>query len=94
MAAWVYIVTNKRDGTLYIGVTSDLPRRVWEHREGVVDSFTKRYRLKQLVWFETHDEITQAIRREKTLKEWPRAWKVDLIEKTNPEWADLYEQLA
>jgi len=93
MAAWVYIITNKRDGTLYIGVTSDLPQRIWQHREGVAEGFSKQYRLKHLVWFESHDEITEAIRREKALKEWPRAWKVELIEKTNPDWDDLYSQL-
>ena len=86
---WVYIVT-----TLYVGVTSDLPRRIWEHREGVVEGFTQRYRLKRLVWAESHDSIRSAIQREKNIKHWPRAWKIDLIEAQNPEWNDLYEQLV
>jgi putative endonuclease len=91
---WVYIVTNQPDGTLYIGVTSDLARRTWEHREGVVDSFTKRYGLKRLVFAERHDDIRAALQREKTLKHWPRAWKVRLIHQENPDWKDLYDQLA
>ena len=73
---WVYIVTNRPDGTLYIGVTSDLPRRAWQHREGLIEGFTKRYGLTRLVFFERHDDIQAAIRREKGLKRWPRAWKV------------------
>ena len=91
---WVYIVTNKRDGTLYVGVTSDMARRAWEHREGVVEGFTKRYRLKRLVYIETHDDISNAIQREKTIKHWPRAWKTDLIETANPDWDDLYDTLV
>lgn len=88
---WVYIVTNKPRGTLYIGVTSDIARRAWEHREGIVDGFTKRYGLKQLVYVERHDSIEDAIQRETRLKHWPRVWKIDLIRSTNPEWDDLYE---
>jgi putative endonuclease len=91
---WVYIVTNKRDGVLYIGVTSNLPKRAWEHREGIVAGFTKRYGLKMLVYFEWHDEIALAIQREKTLKHWPRAWKIDLIQGMNPDWKDLFETLG
>ncbi len=91
---WVYIVTNRRNGTLYIGVTNDLGRRIWEHREGLVDGFTKRYGLKRLVYAERHDDITEAIQREKTLKRWPRAWKVRLIHADNPAWDDLYERIA
>ena len=90
---WVYIVTNKRNGTLYVGVTSDIARRAWEHREGVVEGFTKRYGLKRLVYFERHEEIADAIRREKRIKEWPRAWKINLIKGFNPTWDDLYETL-
>ena len=91
---WVYLMTNRRYGTLYIGVTSDLPRRAWEHREGVVEGFTRQYDLKLLVWAEHHEDILTAIQREKNIKHWPRAWKVDLIEALNPEWQDLYPQLA
>ena len=91
---WVYIMTNRPNGTLYLGVTSDLARRAWEHRAGVVDGFSKRYGLKRLVWFERHDDIRAAIQREKTMKHWPRAWKVRLILSANPEWDDLYTLLA
>jgi len=93
MSGWVYIVTNKRDGTLYVGVTSDLAKRAWEHREGVVEGFTQRYRLKHLVYAEPHDEILAAIQREKNIKHWPLAWKIDLIKAQNPEWKDLYDEL-
>jgi putative endonuclease len=91
---WVYIMTNRPNGTLYLGVTSDLARRVWEHREGVIEGFTKRYGLKGLVWYEPHDDIRTAIQREKNMKHWPRAWKVRLILDMNPEWRDLYDGLA
>ena len=91
---WVYIVTNRPNGTLYIGVTSDLARRIWEHREGVVEGFTKHYGLKRLVYVERHDDIETAIQREKNLKHWPRAWKVRLIRGDNPDWTDLYDRLA
>jgi putative endonuclease len=91
---WVYIMTNRPDGVLYVGVTSDLARRVWEHREGVADGFTKRYGLKRLVYAERHEDIRAAIQREKTVKHWSRAWKVRLIHGENPEWADLYDQLV
>ncbi|MDO5640107.1 MAG: GIY-YIG nuclease family protein [Neisseria sp.] len=89
----VYILTNKRHGTLYIGVTADLIQRIWQHREGLVDGFSKRYGLKQLVWFEQCDEMGAAIAREKQLKEWRRAWKIRLIEETNPSWQDLWLQI-
>jgi len=91
---WVYIVTNRPNGTLYVGVTGNLARRVWEHREGVADGFTKKYGLKRLVGAERHDGIRSAIQREHNLKHWPRAWKVQLILAGNPGWNDLYEQLA
>ena len=90
---WVYIVTNQRNGTLYVGVTSDIARRAWEHREGVADGFTKRYGLKRLVYVERHNEIADAIRREKRMKSWPRAWKINLIRESNPGWEDLYQTL-
>ena len=91
---WVYIMTNRPRGTLYVGVTADIARRAWEHREGVVEGFTKRYGLKLLVYAEPHDEIERAIQREKTIKHWPRAWKIDLIQAMNPSWRDLYDTLA
>lgn len=90
---WVYIMTNRPNGTLYVGVTSALVRRVWEHREGVAEGFTKRYGLKLLVYFERHDDIERAIQCEKNIKHWPRAWKVRLILDANPAWGDLYETL-
>jgi putative endonuclease len=89
MQPCVYMMASKRNGTLYIGVTSDLPRRVWEHREGVVDGFTKRYGVKMLVWYELHATMDAAIVREKQIKEWKRAWKLRLIETANPTWRDL-----
>jgi putative endonuclease len=82
------------NGTLYVVVTSDLVRRVAEHREGAVPGFTERYGVKRLVWYETHDSIEAAIRREKRLKKWPRAWKVALIETANPEWRDLWAEVT
>jgi putative endonuclease len=91
--AFVYIMTNQPNGILYIGVTNDIARRTWEHREGLIDGFTKRYGLKRLVWFEPHQSIIAAIQREKTMKHWPRAWKVRLIHAENPDWTDLYETL-
>ncbi len=91
---WVYIVTNRPRGTLYVGVTSDIQRRAWEHRDGIVDGFTKRYALKHLVYVEHHDEIELAIQREKLIKHWSRAWKFDLIHSMNPDWNDLYDTLA
>lgn len=91
---WVYIVTNRQDGTLYIGVTSDIARRAWEHREGVFEGFTNRYRLRRLVYAEFHENIRDAIQREKTIKHWSRQWKVDLIEAENPDWNDLYDTLV
>jgi putative endonuclease len=91
---WVYIVTNRPNGTVYVGVTSDLARRVWEHREGVADGFTKKYGLKRLVWAEHHDDIRAAIQREHNLKHWPRAWKIQLIVAGNPGWTDLYDRLV
>jgi putative endonuclease len=90
---WVYIVTNRPNGTLYVGVTSDLPRRTWQHREGVAEGFTKRYGLKRLVFAERHDAIAAAIQREHNIKHWPRAWKIRLILAQNPNWDDLYDRL-
>jgi putative endonuclease len=93
VGGWVYMMTNRRDGTLYVGVASDLPRRAYQHREGLIDGFTKRYGLKMLVYYEQHDDIRSAIQREKTIKHWPRAWKVRLIHRVNPDWKDLYDTL-
>ena len=91
---YVYILTNKPRGTLYVGVTSDLVGRVYQHREGVVAGFTKRYGLKQLVHFERYDTPTSAIQREKNIKHWPRMWKLDLINESNPQWRDLYNDIT
>ena len=90
----VYIVTNKRKGTLYIGVTGDLVRRSWQHRTGAVPGFTKRYGLKRLVWYELHDSIEAAIQREKTMKSWPRQWKLNVIEERNLRWRDLWNEIT
>lgn len=94
MAYYTYIVASRRNGTLYVGVTNDLVRRVFEHRAGAVAGFTKRYGVKLLVHFEVFDEIEHAIVREKRLKEWPRAWKLRLIERENPLWRDLYDEIV
>jgi putative endonuclease len=93
-SAYVYILASALNGTLYIGVTSNLVRRVWEHREGLADGFTKKYSVKRLVWYEVHSEIREAITREKQLKQWNRAWKLRLIHKANPCWRDLFEEIA
>jgi putative endonuclease len=89
----VYILSSGWKGTLYVGVTSDLIKRVWEHQNDVVEGFTKKYRVHDLVWFEQHETMVSAIAREKTLKGWQRAWKVRLIEESNPMWRDLYPDL-
>ncbi len=91
---YIYILASKRDGTLYIGVTNDLVRRVWEHKNGAVDGFTKKYSVHRLVWYEVVDTALVAIAREKQLKKWNRAWKLRLIEKMNPDWKDLYDEIA
>ena len=90
---WVYIMTNRPNGILYVGVTSNLARRAWEHREGIVDGFTRRYGLKRLVYAEFYEDISSAIQREKNIKHWPRAWKVRLVREHNPAWDDLYGTL-
>ena len=94
MGGFVYILASKPRGTLYIGVTSNLVRRVWEHRESVADGFTKRYGIKRLVYFEEHGTMPLAIQREKVLKHWVRQWKIDLITGMNPNWDDLWELIA
>ena len=93
MGGWVYFMTNRPNGTLYVGVTSDLARRAYEHREGLSDGFIKQYGLKRLVYYEAFDSIQDAIQREKNIKHWPRAWKARLILDANPDWRDLYETL-
>jgi putative endonuclease len=89
----VYILASKRNGTLYIGVTSDLVQRVWQHKNGVLEGFAKKYRVHLLVYYELHDDMQNAILREKRLKGWNRAWKLRLIEEKNPEWNDLYASI-
>jgi len=89
---FVYLLASGPHGTLYVGVTSDLVRRVWQHKEGAIEGFTARYGVKLLVWFEHHGEIEAAIAREKAIKKWRRAWKIEAIESMNPEWRDLYPE--
>jgi putative endonuclease len=89
MGGYVYMMASKRYGTIYVGVTSDLPRRVWQHKENHLPGFTKRYKVHDLVWFEWHDRIEGAIQREHNLKHWPRRWKTALVDSVNPDWADL-----
>ncbi len=92
--SYVYILTNKKRGTLYIGVTSNLLKRVWEHKNHLVDGFSKKYDTTMLVYFEVADEIHSAIEREKQLKKWNRLWKIKLVEMKNPEWNELYDNLT
>ena len=94
MTYWVYILASKPGGTLYVGVTNNLIRRVYEHREGLAESFTKRYGVKMLVYFEAHETIEAALQREKNIKHWSREWKVDLIIAGNPGWHDLYDEIV
>jgi|SRR5579884_3350041 putative endonuclease len=90
----VYLLASKPKGTLYVGVTSNLVQRVWQHRENLLEGFTKRYGVHRLVWFELVDRMDVAIRREKQIKKWNRAWKIELIEKDNPAWRDLWPEIA
>ena len=94
MAYFVYLLTSRKHGTLYLGVTNDLVRRVFEHKSEAVPGFTARYRVDRLVWFECYDDPRTAIAREKELKKWRRDWKIRLIEESNPEWVDLYEGIS
>jgi putative endonuclease len=89
----VYILASQQNGTLYIGVTSDLVQRIWQHRNDLAEGFTKKYQVHVLVYFELHESMYDAIAREKTLKKWNRAWKLELIEKENPDWKDLWESI-
>jgi putative endonuclease len=90
----VYMMSNRKHGTLYIGVTGNLRQRIWQHREGVIEGFTKKYGLKRLVWYEQHESMIAAIQREKSLKRYQRDWQTNLIERDNPHWNDLYMTLA
>jgi putative endonuclease len=90
----VYILASKRNGTLYIGVTSNLVKRIWEHKNNMVEGFTKRYTVHRLVWYELHESMESALTREKRLKNWKRKWKLELIEKRNPKWLDLYNMIV
>ena len=91
---YVYILASKRNGTLYVGVTSDLVKRIWQHREGNVDGFSSQHKVNRLVYFEMLDDITSAIAREKAIKKWLRKWKIEAIEKFNPTWRDLFDEIV
>mgnify|MGYP005847013909 CR=1 FL=1 len=91
---YVYILSSKRNGTLYTGVTSDIAKRVYEHKNGMVEGFTKKYCIHNLVWYEIHTSIESAITREKQIKKWKRVWELKLIERENPNWIDLYETIC
>jgi putative endonuclease len=90
----VYLLASRRNGTLYAGVTSDLPARIWQHRNNVVEGFTRQHHVHDLVWFELHETMESAITREKAIKAWKRVWKIELIEKSNPYWRDLYAEIG
>ena len=91
---FVYLLASRRNGTLYVGVTNDLMRRVCQHKQGLVEGFTKRYGVKMLVWYEQTESIESAVLREKQIKRWNRDWKIELIRASNPQWRDLYEEIA
>ena len=93
MQPCVYMLASQRNGTLYVGVTSDLVKRIWEHKNNAVKGFTQKYNVHNLVWYEQHGTMDSAINREKAIKEWKRRWKLELIETTNPEWRDLYSDI-
>jgi putative endonuclease len=90
---WVYLMASRRNGTLYIGVTNNLAQRAWQHRTGIGSEFVAKYGVTRLVWYESYADVNEAIKREKQLKKWERRWKLELIEKMNPEWEDLYLKL-
>ena len=94
MAFYVYMLASKRNGTLYIGMTDDLLKRVWMHREGILPGFTRDHGIKQLVWYEAHESRESALMRERQMKKWNRAWKLELIETGNPHWCDLFDSLS
>ena len=93
-AGYLYLMASRRNGTTYLGVTNDLLRRVWQHRNEASDSFSKKYGCTRLVWYEAFDDIQQARQRELQMKKWKRAWKVELIERDNPQWLDLFDRLS
>jgi len=93
-AYYVYMLASRRYGTIYTGVTADLIKRTWQHKEGFTEGFTKQYDVKHLVWFEQHENANSAISREKQIKKWNRAWKINLIQETNPRWRDLYKEVV
>lgn len=93
MAFYVYIMASQKNGTLYTGHTDDISRRAFEHREGLLPGFSRKYRTKRLVWYEVHDSRESALTRERQIKKWNRAWKIELIETRNPQWRDLYLEL-
>ena len=90
----VYVVASKRNGTLYVGVTSDLVQRIWQHKNDFVEGFTQRYGVHTLVWYEAHELMESAVAREKAIKEWKRVWELELIETGNPNWRDLYDEIV
>jgi putative endonuclease len=94
MQPCVYILASKQNGTLYVGVTSNIQKRIWEHKNDVVEGFTKKYAVHDLVWYEIHENMESAIIREKNIKAWKRLWKLDLIAKANPSWRDLFNDLV
>ncbi|HEY7997638.1 MAG TPA: GIY-YIG nuclease family protein [Pseudolabrys sp.] len=94
MVFFVYILASKRNGTLYVGMTDNLVNRVWQHRSGIIPGFTKRYRVKMLVWYEAHETRASAFTRERQLKKWNRIWKLELIERDNPTWRDFWDEIA
>ncbi|MGE0037682.1 MAG: GIY-YIG nuclease family protein [Xanthobacteraceae bacterium] len=94
MSFYVYIVTSRRNGTLYTGMTDNLLQRIWQHKNDVFPGFTKQYGVKMLVWYEQHDTREAALRRERQIKKWNRIWKLQLIERINPTWRDLYDEIA
>lgn len=94
VGGYVYILAGGRNGTLYTGSTRDLLRRIYEHREGLLPGFTRKYGVTRLVWFEAHESVAAAHKRESSIKRWKRGWKIELIEKTNPQWRDLYDEIT
>ena len=94
MAFYVYILASKRNGTLYVGMTDDLVKRIWQHRNNIISDFTQRYNVKSLVWYEPHESRESAFKRERQIKKWNRSWKLELIERSNPSWCDLWEEIA
>jgi putative endonuclease len=94
MAFYVYILASKRNGTVYVGMTDDLVKRVWQHRNNIIPGFTKQYGVKSLVWYEAHESRESAFTRERQIKKWNRDWKLKLVEQTNPTWRDCYDEIA